>query len=432
MASAGLAIGSFMQGVEGGLRLGAGLRDRDDRKAERERLIKLDEEDRALKLEDRKIAQQDKARLREQEDYTIGRQKAADSREDSIRGAYSDAVAATDAAIAGQGLRPATPAAAAIAGAPTPGAQPAAPATANAADGQALAASPAGQSLAAAKGGAPDQRPDTFVEMYARVGAPKIVRAYLEAGEPDKAQAFQTWIDTEGAKRGMKSWANATHAATLGDDKAFVHHMSEAFNNQDYFGDGYEVIEKKSGLTKGPQGNIIGAKMTFKGPDGVEFVKEYSGMDDLYRAAVQFMAPEKVFEYGIEQVKLADAAALKAAEEERGLRNKRAEKDYDHKLGMEKSMFDSALRMDEIKAKLPTADEAFRKKVNDTWATMLKADGGFGKFSKMGTDEQLAEAVKAVQAVGGLTTAAPAGDGAAPAAMPPVWRSSTTGPGTPR
>lgn len=405
----GVAVGSFVDGINNGVRLGVGLRNQTEARADRERQRKIEDEDRAMRLEDRQIA-------REQAKYDQERQRAADSREDAMRQTFADAVAETDAAVAAQSQ-----------GLPPRGGQP---------------ASPAGAALEVATAGG-SQKPAAFTDLYMRIGVPKIVKAYLANGQPDRAQAFQSWVETEGVKKGMRSWADATFAASIGDEDGFLNHMVAAYNNRGYFDDGYTAIKEKSGFIRDENGAVTGAKITFRGPDGKEFERAFEGMGDLYREGVKVLAPEKVFEYGMSEVEKADAARAEAAKEARGLRTKIAEEDRAHSRSLEKSAYDSALRIEEDRAKAPGGDEIYQKRVAEQLKSLTENDL---TFQRKPIDEQLAIARARVDAIYGDATAAPAVPGAAvvqpgaplaPAVpaqrrAPPVWRDDLTGPGTSR
>lgn len=371
--SVGVGFGSFMDGFSRGAGLGLTIKNQNEAREERARQRKLEDED-------RKVAAEDRDRRRQREDYAFSRQLEADSREDRMRKVHADAVAETEKMARGlpQGVMQAGPAA----GGATAG-------------GKALPAmAPSAEAVQAT------DRPGDFLNLYVKYGVPKIVKAYLEQGDVASAQAYQSWIETEGVKKGMKSWAKATHAAASGDDEGWFRHTIETYNTTGYFDDGYTAIREKSKLLRDDEGNIIGAQIAFKGPDGKEFLRKFDGIDDLYRASVQFMSPENVFQYGLEQVKNADKLRADAAlkQEERAYEEGKAEKQHQREL--EKQANASQLRLAEIAAKLPDADAEYQEAVAKERTARLRDEGGAGPYTDLSLDDQIAAAEEAVQKLG--------------------------------
>jgi len=316
--AAGVGIGAFMDGFSRGAGLGLTIKNQNEAREDRARQRKIEEED-------RRISQEDRARRLKQEDYKWGRQLEADSREDRMRQVHADAVAETEKMARGlpQGV---------MQGGQRP----------PAGNGKALPAM--APSMEAAQS---TDRPGDFVNLYMKYGVPKIVKAYLEQGDVASAQAYQSWIETEGVKKGMKSWAKATHAAASGDDDGWFRHTIDTYNTTGYFDDGYTAIREKSKLLRDKEGGIIGAQIAFKGPDGKEFIRRFDGIDDLYRASVQFMSPESVFQYGLEQVKNADKMRAEAAVKQEERSYEEGRDDVKHKQKLEEQAHASELRIAE-------------------------------------------------------------------------------------
>lgn len=313
--AAGVGIGAFMDGFSRGAGLGLTIRNQNEAREDRARQRKIEDED-------RKTAAEDRQRRIQREDYTFSRQLEADSREDRMRKVHADAVAETEKMARG------LPRGVMQGGA--------------AAGGKALPAmTPSAEAVQAT------DRPSDFLNLYVKYGVPKIVKAYLEQGDVASAQAYQSWIETEGVKKGMKSWAKATHAAASGDDDGWFRHTIDTYNTTGYFDDGYTAIREKSKLIRDKEGGIIGAQIAFKGPDGKEFIRKFDGIDDLYRASVQFMSPESVFQYGLEQVKAADKMRADNAVKQEERAYQEGVKEKDHARDLEKQAHASELRIAE-------------------------------------------------------------------------------------
>ncbi|MCZ2499905.1 hypothetical protein GN316_25145, partial [Xylophilus sp. Kf1] len=84
---------------------------------------------------------------------------------------------------------------------------------------------------------------------------PIIVRGMIERGEYDAAQKMQEWADTAAAKTGLRHWANAGLAASIGDFDAFADNLAAAYNTSGYFDDGYSMIREKSDFIRSPEGD---------------------------------------------------------------------------------------------------------------------------------------------------------------------------------
>ena len=162
-----------------------------------------------------------------------------------------------------------------------------------------------------------------FIDHYMEVGAPKILEAYISRGDFAKAEAFQQFMQANETRAGMKDWAMAAAAATLGDIDKFGTHIISAYNRMGYFPDGTELVESESGFTKGKDGQVNGAKLTFKDVNtGNTFEQVFNGPDDLVKTGITLLAPENAFEFywkeqqaAAENAKGAFTAADKAAGE---------------------------------------------------------------------------------------------------------------------
>lgn len=149
-------------------------------------------------------------------------------------------------------------------------------------------------------------------EFYQKVAAPKIYERYLEI-DPEKAQAWKAWNDQEQVKSGQKHWAQAIMKANMGDFDGFGKSLVKAYNTRGYLDDGTEVKDWKT--LKDADGNVTGALLTFKGPDGKEFSQTVNGMEDAYRMGAQLLAPEQVFNLGWQEIQAAKKAQIAAHQE---------------------------------------------------------------------------------------------------------------------
>lgn len=149
-------------------------------------------------------------------------------------------------------------------------------------------------------------------DFYQKVAAPKIYEQYLEI-DPEKAQAWKDWNDNQQVKSGQKHWAQAIMKANMGDFDGFGKSLVKAYNTRGYLDDGTEVKDWKT--LKDGDGNVTGAMLTFKGPDGKEFNQTVNGMEDAYRLGAHLLAPEQVFNLGWQEIQAAKKAQIATGQE---------------------------------------------------------------------------------------------------------------------
>lgn len=156
----------------------------------------------------------------------------------------------------------------------------------------------------------------SFMDYYREVGAPIVMEDMLKRGDLKGAQAFQEYLDQSETKAGMESWAKAAFAANMGDMDTFASEIINAYNRLDYFPDGTTIVESQSGFTYGRDGEISGAKLTFKDEKtGNTFEQVFSDPSDLVKLGITMLAPEEAFKHYSDQV--ANAAEPNKAAQDR-------------------------------------------------------------------------------------------------------------------
>lgn len=163
------------------------------------------------------------------------------------------------------------------------------------------------------------QKIGSMEEYFQKVAAPKIYDKYLEI-DPEQAAAWKEWSDKQDVKTGMKHWANAVQSAGRGDFEGFGQNLVKAYNTHGYSQDGMQVKDWKT--LKDDKGDIVGAQLTFKGPDGKETSQVFNGMEDVYRMGSTFLAPDKQFELGWSEIQSARKAQV--AQAQLGIRQQNA------------------------------------------------------------------------------------------------------------
>ena len=179
----------------------------------------------------------------------------------------------------------------------------------------------------------------SWMDHFISDGVPKIVRGMMERGEFDAAQQMLEWAETSGAKTGLRHWANAGLAASIGDFDAFADNLAAAYNAPGYFDDGYSMVREKSDFIRTPEGDVAGAIVTLRDDaTGQEFQQRFDSADDLLQVGIQLLSPEAVMQHQMQQ-QAAQTEALKAAAEAAQAEAKEMEKRID---GIAKTIFDSA------------------------------------------------------------------------------------------
>lgn len=149
-----------------------------------------------------------------------------------------------------------------------------------------------------------------FMDHYRKVGAPMVYEALLSRGEFDKAEAFRAFLERDETKAGMDNWAKAAFAASVGDMDTFATEIMDAYDRLDYFPDGTTIDRENSGFTRDKDGNITGAKLTFKdAKTGNTWDQVFTDPNDLVRMGITLLAPEQAFEYYFEEQQAAAEAA---------------------------------------------------------------------------------------------------------------------------
>ena len=150
-------------------------------------------------------------------------------------------------------------------------------------------------------------------EFFNKVAVPKISEQYMEI-DPEKAETWMRWNEEKQVRQGQKYWSQAIGRANAGDFDGFGKYLVKAYNTRGYFDDGTEVKDWKT--IKDDKGNITGAQLTFKGPDGKEFTQVVNGMEDAYRLGAFMLSPENVFNTGLSEIQAAKKAQLQMAQDQ--------------------------------------------------------------------------------------------------------------------
>lgn len=100
-----------------------------------------------------------------------------------------------------------------------------------------------GQTIATSPQAA-EKATQSFLDHYRKVGVPKLVRHFVQTGQFEKAQTFQTWADSAEVKAQMASWSKAIWAIKNGDEDGFIANLGATYNAID---DGMSIVPSKPG-----------------------------------------------------------------------------------------------------------------------------------------------------------------------------------------
>ncbi|TRW94930.1 hypothetical protein FNJ84_17715 [Paracoccus sp. M683] len=147
----------------------------------------------------------------------------------------------------------------------------------------------------------------SFMDAYRDGPAQKIIGAYMRAGDIDKAEKFETFMDNGQTKEALGHWSKAIYAAQAGNARSFAENLARAYNTRGYFDDGIDAVIEKSEIVQDDKTGRISGHITFVDTrTGEEMQMPFDGLDDLYRSGIGMLSPEQVFERGYEQVQRAD------------------------------------------------------------------------------------------------------------------------------
>lgn len=143
--------------------------------------------------------------------------------------------------------------------------------------------------------------------------APRIREAYIGQGNMAMAEQWDKYSQSDATKRGMRAYAKALRARAMGDDESALKHMIEAYNDADYYGDGYRMSGYEP--IKDKDGKVIGYQGKFVGPDGKETTQDFrkGDLSTLVNLGIGMLSPDQAFAATMQQVQAADKARIEAA-----------------------------------------------------------------------------------------------------------------------
>lgn len=140
-----------------------------------------------------------------------------------------------------------------------------------------------------------------------------VVQTAMQAGNTEFAKLYPTWIKSEQVQAGARHFADAIGSYAAGDIPGFLDSVQRAYNARGYFDDGGKI--EVTNVKKDAAGKIIGADIVHTDAAGKTSTEAGMSLEDMYRAATNFLAPDKVLEHGFAAVKGKDAADAEVAKD---------------------------------------------------------------------------------------------------------------------
>lgn len=143
-----------------------------------------------------------------------------------------------------------------------------------------------------------------FTQNYMQTGAPNVVNTLIRQGRVREAQDFMNFLDTAQTRAGMKSWARATVAASVGDFDTFGDQVLSGLSTMGYFGPDVVVDREASGFTdsKGNlvtrnTGDIAGARVVLRNTSTGQVSEQvFDNKDDLIHLGIGMLDPKNMFD----------------------------------------------------------------------------------------------------------------------------------------
>jgi hypothetical protein len=136
-------------------------------------------------------------------------------------------------------------------------------------------------------------KPDDWDSFYTSYVVPKKAATLRQQGDLQGATAWQSWADSDSARRGSKLFASGMLKGQAGDMTGAIKDFVQAGKIKGYGGD-YEIGEPEA--IKGKDGAVTGYRVTFKDADGKEFKQEFTSPDDVLRFGATYVNPDAAFE----------------------------------------------------------------------------------------------------------------------------------------
>ena len=153
----------------------------------------------------------------------------------------------------------------------------------------------------------------SVIDHFNKTIAPQIRETYIAQGNMAMAEQWDKYSQNDATKRGMRAYAKALRARAMGDDEGALKSMVEAYNDADYYGDGYKISGYEP--IKDKDGKVLGYRGTFEGPDGKTTTQDFrkGDLSSLVQMGIGMLSPDQAFATTMAQQTAADKARAEAA-----------------------------------------------------------------------------------------------------------------------
>lgn len=188
------------------------------------------------------------------------------------------------------------------------------------------------QARKAAEKGAPD-----VMEYFMNDAAPKIGQLYMEQGSPEKAQAWDAWVQDSKGKKAIEQWSGAYKSMMSGDVEDAAEKFGQFYNDQ--IDDSVDF--RGSTPMKNENGDVTGFKIKLYDRDDKEMRDMELTRDQMVQMGNAYN-PQALFERITSQTDQASTLAAESAMDEA-----QANREFEQKAAMEG--IKSGNRMEEMR-----------------------------------------------------------------------------------
>lgn len=292
-----------------------------------------------------------------------------------------------------------------------------------------------GYADAASARAASEAQVGSFMDYYRSKTVPKLIEGYIQMGEPQKAAALESYLDSENGKANSRDWARASQRFAMGDVEGGLKGLAKLNERLDNGVDivGYDPIteptfeerkDEKTGKTTRVETGTQptgGWRVRWKDSgSGKEFTQDFESADDFARTALWATSPENQVLATINERTAAQNARAKAAADEAEDRrsfgydvakanhkavidDRLSERDYKRRAALAGVTHSYDMERDaasiQLRAALKVSDdtgedpEDVRKSI-ETISKSLRDNDISGEFGRLPLDQQTAKAVE--------------------------------------
>jgi hypothetical protein len=139
-----------------------------------------------------------------------------------------------------------------------------------------------------------DKKVGSVMDFFYKNEAPKIGEMYMGQGDPEKAEAWNSWVKDRNVQKGFEHGVKAMRDSSTGNDDGAMDNLQKMYNTPGYFEDGQKF--KSWAPIKNDKGETTGYAATITDADGNDQVHNINKGEDLMGAVQTFSDPKGAFE----------------------------------------------------------------------------------------------------------------------------------------